>query len=78
MLFAHCRTETRIKMSRMRLRIAERLKSAQNTAAMLTTFQETDMSKLIAMRTTYKDEFEKIHGVKVMTDCILSLSCVVE
>jgi 2-oxoglutarate dehydrogenase E2 component (dihydrolipoamide succinyltransferase) len=54
-------------MSRMRLRIAERLKSAQNTAAMLTTFQETDMSKLIAMRTTYKEEFEKIHGVKVMT-----------
>ena len=61
-------------MSRMRLRIAERLKSAQNTAAMLTTFQETDMSKLMALRSAHKEEFEKIHGVKVLTQATLT-SC---
>eukprot|EP00596_Hydrurales_sp_CCMP1899_P005474 CAMPEP_0119044684 /NCGR_PEP_ID=MMETSP1177-20130426/33558_1 /TAXON_ID=2985 /ORGANISM="Ochromonas sp, Strain CCMP1899" /LENGTH=439 /DNA_ID=CAMNT_0007015173 /DNA_START=388 /DNA_END=1705 /DNA_ORIENTATION=+ len=59
------REETRVKMSRMRLRIAQRLKEAQNTAAMLTTFQEIDMTNLIAMRNKYKEEFEKIHGVKL-------------
>ncbi|KAG5185446.1 dihydrolipoamide succinyltransferase [Tribonema minus] len=59
------RTETRIKMTRMRQRIAERLKSAQNTAAMLTTFQEMDMSRLMALRGKYKEEFEKKHGVKL-------------
>lgn len=59
------RTETRVKMTRMRLRIAERLKEAQNTTAMLTTFQETDMSALIELRNKYKDDFEKIHGVKL-------------
>ena len=59
------RTETRVKMTRMRLRIAQRLKEAQNTAAMLTTFQECDMTNLIALRNKYKDEFEKIHGVKL-------------
>jgi hypothetical protein len=42
-----------------------RLKEAQNTAAMLTTFQEIDMTNLIAMRTKYKEEFEKIHNVKL-------------
>ncbi|CAK4649729.1 hypothetical protein LEN26_011182 [Aphanomyces euteiches] len=55
----------REKMSRMRLRIAERLKESQNTSASLTTFQEVDMSKLMAMRSTYKDAFEKKHGVKL-------------
>ena len=60
-----CRRETRVKISRMRLRIAERLKQAQNTAAMLTTFNEIDMSNAIALRLEYKDEFEKKHGVKL-------------
>ena len=59
------RSETRVKMTRMRLRIAQRLKEAQNTAAMLTTFQEVDMGNLIAMRNQYKEEFEKTHGVKM-------------
>lgn len=59
------RTEERVKMSRMRSRIADRLKDAQNTAAMLTTFQEVDMSALIAMRKEYKEDFEKAHGVKL-------------
>lgn len=52
-------------MTRMRLRIAERLKDSQNTAAMLTTFQECDMSALVDMRKKYKDEFEKKHGAKL-------------
>jgi len=59
------RKETRVKMNRMRQRIAERLKSAQNTAAMLTTFQECDMGNVIDMRKAYKDEFEKKHGIKL-------------
>jgi len=60
------RSETRVKMTRMRLRIAQRLKEAQNTAAMLTTFQEVDMGNLIEMRNKHKDEFEKVHGVKLV------------
>eukprot|EP01038_Epipyxis_sp_PR26KG_P012133 gene12133-16244_t len=59
------RAETRVKMTRMRQRIAQRLKEAQNTAAMLTTFQEVDMGNLIDLRNKHKDEFEKIHGVKL-------------
>lgn len=59
------RSETRVKMSRMRLRIAERLKEAQNTTAMLTTFQECDMSNLMELRSRFKEEFEKKHGVKL-------------
>lgn len=59
------RTETRVKMTRMRTRIAARLKESQNTAAMLTTFQEVDMTNLIEMRNRYKEDFEKIHGVKL-------------
>lgn len=59
------RTETRVKMTRMRQRIAQRLKESQNTAAMLTTFQEVDMGNLIDLRNKYKDEFEKSHGVKL-------------
>jgi 2-oxoglutarate dehydrogenase E2 component (dihydrolipoamide succinyltransferase) len=54
-----------VKMTRLRRRIAERLKEAQNTAAMLTTFNEVDMSAVIAMRNKYKDGFEKKHGVKM-------------
>lgn len=60
------RGEVTEKMSRMRLRIAERMKESQNTAASLTTFNEVDMSALMAMRTKYKDAFAKKHeGVKL-------------
>ncbi|KAH7485315.1 hypothetical protein KRP22_006467 [Phytophthora ramorum] len=59
------RASRREKMSRMRLRTAERLKESQNTAASLTTFQEVDMSKLMGMRKQYKDAFEAKHGVKL-------------
>ena len=57
--------EERVKMSRLRLTIARRLKEAQNTAAMLTTFNEVDMSAVMALRTSFKDVFEKKHGVKL-------------
>ncbi|KAM6961434.1 dihydrolipoyllysine-residue succinyltransferase component of 2-oxoglutarate dehydrogenase complex, mitochondrial [Aplochiton taeniatus] len=59
------RTETRVKMNRMRLRIAQRLKEAQNTCAMLTTFNEVDMSNISEMRTVYKDAYLKKHGIKL-------------
>ena len=59
------RTERRTKMSRMRQRVAARLKDAQNTAAMLTTFQECDMGNLMDMRSKYKEAFEKKHDVKL-------------
>jgi 2-oxoglutarate dehydrogenase E2 component (dihydrolipoamide succinyltransferase) len=55
----------RVKMSRLRQRIAERLKAAQNTAAILTTFNEIDMSAIIALRQEYKELFEKKHAVKL-------------
>jgi 2-oxoglutarate dehydrogenase E2 component (dihydrolipoamide succinyltransferase) len=57
--------EVRVRMTRLRKRIAERLKEAQNTAAMLTTFNEVDMSAIIAVRNQFKDGFEKKHGVKL-------------
>ncbi|MFV3127543.1 2-oxoglutarate dehydrogenase complex dihydrolipoyllysine-residue succinyltransferase [Niveispirillum sp. KHB5.9] len=57
--------EERVRMTRLRQRIAERLKEAQNTAAMLTTFNEVDMTNVIAMRNQLKDGFEKKHGVKL-------------
>ncbi|KAK5126355.1 2-oxoglutarate dehydrogenase complex E2 component [Meristemomyces frigidus] len=59
------REEHRVKMNRMRLRIAERLKQSQNTAASLTTFNEVDMSALMDMRKKYKDEILKKTGVKL-------------
>jgi len=59
------RSEHRVKMNRMRLRIAQRLKDSQNTAAMLTTFNEIDMSNIIAIRNRYKDVFMKKHGIKL-------------
>jgi 2-oxoglutarate dehydrogenase E2 component (dihydrolipoamide succinyltransferase) len=59
------RTEKRVPMSRMRARIAERLLSATQTTAMLTTFNEVDMSQFIALRGQYKDRFEKSHDVKL-------------
>ncbi|HEU0071691.1 MAG TPA: 2-oxoglutarate dehydrogenase complex dihydrolipoyllysine-residue succinyltransferase [Alphaproteobacteria bacterium] len=57
--------EERVKMTRLRRRIAERLKEAQNTAAMLTTFNEVDMTNVMALRNAYKDNFEKRHGIKL-------------
>ncbi|KAL3214001.1 hypothetical protein MRX96_007397 [Rhipicephalus microplus] len=57
--------EQRVKMNRMRQRIAQRLKDAQNTYAMLTTFNEVDMTSVIQMRNKYKDAFTKKHGVKL-------------
>lgn len=59
------RSEHRVKMTRMRLRIAERLKGAQNTAAMLTTFNEIDMSNITELRQKYKDDFTKRHNIKL-------------
>mmetsp|Transcript_3100 Transcript_3100/g.6403 ORF Transcript_3100/g.6403 Transcript_3100/m.6403 type:complete len:458 (+) Transcript_3100:178-1551(+) len=59
------RPERRSKMSRMRQRVAARLKESQNTAAMLTTFQEVDMGNFMEMRHRHKDEFQKKHGVKL-------------
>lgn len=59
------RGEERVKMTRLRKRIAERLKEAQNTAAILTTYNEADMSGVIALRKRYRDSFEKKHGVKL-------------
>lgn len=57
--------EEKVKMSRLRQKIAQRLKEAQNTAAMLTTFNEVDMTAVMEMRNSYKDVFEKKHGVKL-------------
>ncbi|RRY12946.1 2-oxoglutarate dehydrogenase complex dihydrolipoyllysine-residue succinyltransferase [Brucella anthropi] len=57
--------EERVKMTRLRQTIAKRLKDAQNTAAMLTTYNEVDMSAVMELRTKYKDVFEKKHGVKL-------------
>jgi len=59
------RTERRVAMSRLRTRIAERMVEAQQTAAMLTTFNEVDMSAVMALRARYKDSFEKQHGVRL-------------
>jgi 2-oxoglutarate dehydrogenase E2 component (dihydrolipoamide succinyltransferase) len=57
--------EERVRMTRLRQTIARRLKDAQNTAAMLTTFNDVDMSAIIKLRNDYKDLFEKRHGVKL-------------
>ncbi len=59
------RREERVRMTRLRQTIARRLKEAQNTAAMLTTFNDVDMTAVIAARTRYKDLFEKKHGVRL-------------
>nr|XP_013999159.1 unnamed protein product [Salmo salar] len=59
------RTESRVKMNRMRLRIAQRLKEAQQTCAMLTTFNEIDMSNIQEMRKLHKDAFLKRHNIKL-------------
>jgi 2-oxoglutarate dehydrogenase E2 component (dihydrolipoamide succinyltransferase) len=59
------RNDRRVPMSRMRARIAERLKDAQNTAAMLTTFNEVNLQPMMDLRNRYKETFEKSHGVKL-------------
>ncbi len=62
---ANARSEQRVPMSRLRARIAERLLQSQSTAAILTTFNEVNMGPVIALRNTYKEKFEKEHGVKL-------------
>ena len=62
---AHARQEERVKMTRLRQTIAKRLKSAQDTAALLTTFNDVDMSAVMEARATYKDLFEKKHGARL-------------
>ena len=57
--------EVRVRMSRLRRRIAERLKEAQNSAAMLTTFNDVDMTAILDLRKRYRDSFEKRHGVRL-------------
>ena len=59
------RPERRVKMTRLRARVAERLKNSQNTYAMLTTFNEVDMTSLMEMRSAHKDRFLEKHGVKM-------------
>jgi 2-oxoglutarate dehydrogenase E2 component (dihydrolipoamide succinyltransferase) len=59
------RNEQRVPMTRLRARIAERLIQAQSTAAMLTTFNEVDLTAVNEIRARYKDKFEKVHGVKL-------------
>jgi 2-oxoglutarate dehydrogenase E2 component (dihydrolipoamide succinyltransferase) len=68
--------EERVKMTRLRQTIARRLKDVQNTAAMLTTFNEVDMSHIMMMRTQYKDVFEKKHGSKLGFMGFFAKACV--
>ncbi len=68
--------EERVKMTRLRQTIARRLKDVQNTAAMLTTFNEVDMSHIMAMRVQYKDVFEKKHGSKLGFMGFFTKACV--
>lgn len=69
--------EQRVRMTRLRKRIAERLKEAQNTAAMLTTFNEVDMSEVMALRERYRDTFEKKHGVRLGFMSFFVKACIV-
>ncbi|HWN78889.1 MAG TPA: 2-oxoglutarate dehydrogenase complex dihydrolipoyllysine-residue succinyltransferase [Bradyrhizobium sp.] len=68
--------EERVKMTRLRQTIARRLKEVQNTAAMLTTFNEVDMSHIMAMRGQYKDVFEKKYGIKLGFMGFFTKACV--
>ena len=68
--------EERVKMTRLRQTIARRLKDVQNTAAMLTTFNEVDMTHVMALRAQYKDAFEKKHGVKLGFMGFFTKACV--
>ncbi|HVA35911.1 MAG TPA: 2-oxoglutarate dehydrogenase complex dihydrolipoyllysine-residue succinyltransferase [Stellaceae bacterium] len=69
--------EERVRMTRLRKRIAERLKEAQNTAAMLTTFNEADMSAVMALRERYRESFEKKHGVRLGFMSFFVKACIV-
>ncbi len=69
--------EERVRMTRLRLTIAKRLKEAQENAAMLTTFNEVDMSEVIAMRNQYKDEFQNNYGVKLGFMSFFVKACVI-
>jgi 2-oxoglutarate dehydrogenase E2 component (dihydrolipoamide succinyltransferase) len=69
--------EERVKMTRLRLTIAKRLKEAQENAAMLTTFNEVDMSEVISMRNEYKEEFQKNYGVKLGFMSFFVKACVI-
>ena len=69
--------EERIRMTRLRMTIAKRLKEAQENAAMLTTFNEVDMSAVISMRSEHKEEFQKIHSVKLGFMSFFVKACVV-
>jgi 2-oxoglutarate dehydrogenase E2 component (dihydrolipoamide succinyltransferase) len=69
--------EERVRMTRLRKRIAERLKQAQNTAAMLTTFNEVDMTNVMALRNLHKDAFEKKHAVKLGFMSFFVKACIV-
>ena len=68
--------EERVRMTRLRQTIARRLKDAQNTAAMLTTYNEVDMSAIMALRSEYKELFEKKHGVKLGFMSFFTKACV--
>ncbi len=70
-------SEERVKMTRLRQRIAQRLKDAQNTAAMLTTFNEIDMSAVMEVRNKYRDTFEKAHGVRLGFMSFFVKACIV-
>ena len=69
--------EERVRMTRLRQRIAERLKEAQNTAAMLTTFNEVDMTNVMKLRADIKDQFEKKHAAKLGFMSFFVKACVV-
>ena len=69
--------EERVKMTRLRLTIAKRLKEAQENAAMLTTFNEVDMSEVLSMRNEYKDEFQSNYGVKLGFMSFFVKACVI-
>jgi 2-oxoglutarate dehydrogenase E2 component (dihydrolipoamide succinyltransferase) len=68
--------EERVRMTRLRKRIAERLKDAQNTAAMLTTFNEVDMTEVMALRERYRESFEKQYGVRLGFMSIFAKACI--
>jgi len=69
--------EERVRMTRLRRRVAERLKEAQNTAAMLTTFNEVDMTEVLALRERYRESFEKQHGVRLGFMSIFAKACII-
>jgi len=69
--------EERVRMTRLRKRIAQRLKEAQNTAAMLTTFNEADMTAVMGLRERYRDSFEKKHGVRLGFMSFFIKACIV-